>query len=66
MQQVLIEKPQTSIGSSKQIGINDNDKVKVLGFDLSQFSQTLQFIICCIAVFFFYLIYGYMQVSYHQ
>lgn len=60
MEQVLIEKPQ---GGSTQHSKNYDSKVKVLCFDISHLSQTIQFIICCSAVFFFYIIYGYMQVN---
>ena len=35
----------------------------ILGQDLSHLPDTMKFVICCLAVFFFYLIYGYMQVS---
>lgn len=41
---------------------HSND-VKVLGFvNLSGYSSTMQFIICCLAVFGFFIPYGYIQV----
>jgi len=35
--------------------------VSILCLDISNFSQTTQFLLCSIAVFVFYLLYGYMQ-----
>jgi hypothetical protein len=67
MEQVLVEKPHTGSAKSSVGGISRSaakyqHKVKILCFDLTAFPQTLQFIFCCIAVFFCYIIYGYMQV----
>lgn len=39
----------------------EQPKVKLICLDLSRFSQTTQFALCCIAVFAFYILYGYMQ-----
>lgn len=36
-------------------------EISILGFDLSKFSAQTQFIICCIGVFFLYILYGYFQ-----
>lgn len=36
-------------------------KVKVLCFDLSNQSKTVQFLLCSAAVFVFFLLYGYIQ-----
>lgn len=49
-----------------QIEIPDDSKfnkieTKILCFNISRFSSTTQFLICCVMVFLFYLIYGYMQ-----
>lgn len=49
-----------------QIKINDNireekQEIKILYINISHFSQTTQFLICCTVVFIFFLIYGYMQ-----
>ncbi|KAK9695174.1 UAA transporter family [Popillia japonica] len=41
--------------------IPEKEKLKVLGFDITHYSQTLQLVLCSIAVFFFYILYGYMQ-----
>lgn len=50
---------------STSIKINEqNDSkptVKILCFNLTNQSQTMQFLLCCVAVFFFFLLYGYMQ-----
>lgn len=37
-------------------------EMKIFCVDLSSFSSTVQFVILCAATFFFYLIYGYLQV----
>lgn len=37
--------------------------IKIACFDISGFSPTVQFLLLTAAVFFFYLIYGYMQVN---
>ena len=43
---------------------NNSPKAKfvVLGIDLTSVPDVAKFVICCSGVFFFYLIYGYMQV----
>jgi hypothetical protein len=47
---------------------DDNSKtaqkkeINIVGIDISDYSQTSQFLLCIAAVFFFYLLYGYMQV----
>lgn len=40
-----------------------NFEVKILFYDISNFSQLSQLLICSTGVFVFYLMYGYMQVS---
>jgi hypothetical protein len=40
-----------------------NCEVKILCYDISNFSQLSQLLICSTGVFAFYLLYGYMQVS---
>lgn len=40
-------------------------ELRILFFDLSKLPPWAQFLICCGGVFFFYLIYGYFQVSCH-
>ena len=44
-------------------GLSLRNQVHIFGIDLSQYSKTLQFLILTLGVFFFYLIYGYIQVS---
>lgn len=39
----------------------EKNQLKLLCLDLTFFSSSVQFFICCIAVFIFYLIYGYLQ-----
>lgn len=41
--------------------VPEKETVKILFFNITDYSQTLQLISCSIAVFFFYLLYGYMQ-----
>ncbi|XP_072323101.1 adenosine 3'-phospho 5'-phosphosulfate transporter 2 isoform X2 [Scyliorhinus torazame] len=41
--------------------IKSADELRVIGFNLSDFSRTMQFLICVAGVFIFYLIYGYLQ-----
>lgn len=36
-------------------------EIKVLCIDLTYYNSTTQFLLCCAGVFFFYLMYGYMQ-----
>lgn len=40
---------------------NDPPKIKILYFNISHFSHTTQFLICCAVVFLFFIVYGYMQ-----
>lgn len=40
-----------------------NFEVKILFYDISNFSQLSQLLMCSTGVFVFYLMYGYMQVS---
>ncbi|XP_066249853.1 adenosine 3'-phospho 5'-phosphosulfate transporter 2 [Euwallacea similis] len=39
----------------------EKPRTSILCLDITNFSQTLQFLLCSIAVFVFYLLYGYMQ-----
>ncbi|XP_076271600.1 adenosine 3'-phospho 5'-phosphosulfate transporter 2 [Rhynchophorus ferrugineus] len=39
----------------------EKQRSSILCLDISNFSQTTQFALCCTAVFVFYLLYGYMQ-----
>jgi hypothetical protein len=39
-----------------------NSEVKILFYDISNFSQLSQLLMCSTGVFVFYLMYGYMQV----
>ena len=58
--------------NSKSVMINLNDKlplitppspgIRILGADLGWLPRYAQFLTCCFGVFFFYLIYGYLQV----
>lgn len=40
---------------------NPENQVKILCFDLTSYSKTTQFILCCVGVFILFLIYGYLQ-----
>jgi len=56
--------PSVVIGSNGISGYrkkSDVDRVKILGYDISRLSSTLQFVICSCGVFFFFLLYGYFQ-----
>lgn len=51
-----------------KINIDDNSKtksneqsIKFFGLDLTNYSPTNRFLVCCVGVFFFYLLYGYLQ-----
>jgi len=59
--------------STTEIAIHDEDnkaarkkenEINIVGIDISDYAQTTQFLLCSVAVFFFYLLYGYMQVRY--
>lgn len=39
----------------------EKPKISILCLDITNFSQTVQFVLCSVAVFVFYLLYGYMQ-----
>lgn len=39
----------------------ERNSIKIMCFDITNFSQTTQFVICCCVVFIFFLLYGYMQ-----
>ncbi|KRT81850.1 hypothetical protein AMK59_5617, partial [Oryctes borbonicus] len=41
--------------------IPEREQIKILFFDITPYSQTVQLMLCSTAVFFFYLLYGYMQ-----
>ncbi|GLV40726.1 PAPS transporter 2 [Carabus blaptoides fortunei] len=45
----------------KDNGQSERPSIKILCFDITSFSQTTQFLICCCVVFVFFLLYGYMQ-----
>lgn len=40
---------------------SEKTQVKILFIDLTHQNQTVQFLTCCVAVFIFFLLYGYMQ-----
>lgn len=42
--------------------IKSVEELRVLGINLSSFNTPTQFFICVAGVFFFYLVYGYLQV----
>lgn len=47
-----------------RLGLNpepEKPKINILCFDISHFSQTLQFFVCSGAVFVLFILYGYMQ-----
>lgn len=39
---------------------NDSDKVTILWCDITNLSKTAQFTCCCVGIFVFYLVYGYL------
>lgn len=43
--------------------IKSVEELRVLGINLSNFNTPTQFFICVAGVFFFYLVYGYLQVT---
>ena len=43
----------------------DKAKLLIFGINIGYFSKFWKFVICAGGVFFFYLIYGYLQVSFH-
>ena len=43
-------------------GDNKKDEIKIYCMDLSGMPRVIQFLVLCAATFFFYLIYGYLQV----
>lgn len=43
------------------VNVEEKIKVKILCVDITNQSQTAQFLLCCLAVFIFFLLYGYMQ-----
>ncbi|XP_059470254.1 adenosine 3'-phospho 5'-phosphosulfate transporter 2 [Neocloeon triangulifer] len=55
---------QILIGDEDQKSIRKKDhdnETKIVCFNISHFSQQVQFLLCSVAVFAFYLLYGYMQ-----
>lgn len=42
---------------------SQKSEIKVLYYDISEFSQYQQILICSVGVFVFYLMYGYLQVT---
>ncbi|XP_043544525.1 adenosine 3'-phospho 5'-phosphosulfate transporter 2 isoform X1 [Chiloscyllium plagiosum] len=73
-QRLLLQEGEAMSGSRKYISISVPDKpdsmsphiksaeeLRVIGLNLSDFSRTVQFLICVSGVFIFYLIYGYLQ-----
>ena len=48
----------SSVTNQKDSG----DVMKIMCFDLTRLTKSIQFVCCCFGVFFFYLIYGYVQV----
>ncbi|XP_050301317.1 adenosine 3'-phospho 5'-phosphosulfate transporter 2 [Anthonomus grandis grandis] len=52
------------MASKKYLDIDpqpEKPRITILCLDITHFSQTTQFVLCSAAVFFFYLLYGYMQ-----
>lgn len=45
----------------KSDGPDKSDDLKILWFDISHLSSVNQFFVCCLAIFIFYLLYGYLQ-----
>lgn len=40
---------------------DDPPEVRILCLDLTHYNPTTQFLLCCLGVFFFFLLYGYLQ-----
>lgn len=53
--------PTTINKNNQRNGGGGGAEVKVLCIDLTHYNGTTQFLLCCAGVFFFYLMYGYMQ-----
>lgn len=47
--------------SEKQQKNGNNVEIKIFCLDLTFYNSTTQFLLCCFGVFFFFLLYGYMQ-----
>lgn len=47
---------------NSKTALKKESEINIVGIDISDYSQTSQFLLCSAAVFFFYLLYGYMQV----
>lgn len=64
---VLLDvKSDTNYDGGKLLKRNDatdqsNHELKILWLDISHFKPVNQFFLCCVAVFIFYLLYGYLQ-----
>ena len=63
---VILEVKSESYDGDKQkltdAGDLNRSELKILWIDISYLSQINQFFVCCLAVFVFYLLYGYLQV----
>lgn len=63
---VLLEVKSQPYDGGKQKSIDGGDsnvnELKILWIDISYLSQSSQFLVCCLAIFIFYLLYGYLQV----
>lgn len=51
----------TAISTISNNGKGKTEELKILCFDLTHYNNTTQFLLCCTGVFFFYLMYGYLQ-----
>lgn len=52
------------MASKKYLDLNplpEKPRISILCLDITNFSQTIQFLLCSLAVFVFFLLYGYMQ-----
>lgn len=59
-QRLLLPVSRNSNTSSGKPSTNPNE-VRILCIDLTHYNATTQFLVCCAGVFFFYLLYGYLQ-----
>lgn len=68
MSSVVLEVRSEPYDGGKHLKTSDNldqnsHNLQILWMDISNFRPLNQFLLCCIAVFIFYLLYGYLQVN---
>lgn len=69
MSSVVLEVRPEHYDGGKHMKTSDNtidqnsNNLQILWIDISSFRPINQFLLCCLAVFIFYLLYGYLQVN---